>query len=180
MSVSQLQLYLWEIVAGDANPLKQFLAWRRHHRSNGRFAYAHPETTLHRDLELRDNLLLALGESAQGMALLDKEQLVRKVLEREHLTALVHWPSASHTYASTLTTQQRAMASICHALVQRADQTLLDLRGVELTEFGLGQVKQVVRARSGLVVIATHDASPWRDLGACAFDTASASLKKSA
>ena len=155
------KLSLWIVGPGEGNPLKHFLAWRRQTKSTGGFAFAHADTTLHRNLELRDNFFLALGESPSSMPWAEKDQYVKNILEREGLSPLLRWLPKGPAHLSSLTHQERIIASLCHAFLQRADLTLLDLREATLSELCRAQLHQVLSTRKGHVVIAAPERETW-------------------
>lgn len=158
------QLNLWATGPQDGNPLRQFIAWRKRWRIPGRFAHAHPETTLHRDLSLADNFLLAMGEPPSEVPQAEKAAIVASAIQRHGLTALVRWFGSEQALPSNLSPQQKAVASICCALLNGAEETLIDLSSVKLDELCLNQVRHTLQACQRTIIVVTRDTAAWSDV----------------
>lgn len=155
------QLQLWETTSKEGNSLRVFMAWRKRYRAHGSFAYAHPETTLHRQLSTADNLLLALGEPSDGLSASEKDLFIRKVMEREGLSALLPWCEVGDLYPAGLTPQAKTIAAICCALLTRSQEVLIDLADSHLEDGCRTQLLQVLSTLKCTIVLATHHPQHW-------------------
>ena len=179
---TKAKLNLWTISPHEGHPLRYFMAWRKRGRATGSFAYAQLDTTLHRDLSTVDNCLLAMNEPPSDAPHFEKEVYVRKAIEREGLNVLLPWFSLGKARAAGLTSQERAVAAICCALLSRSEATLIDLGKLALDELCLVQIKNVLRTHAqGTIVIATQRPEDWTDLTQEYFDPwVTIEVKKSA
>lgn len=145
------------------NVLKQFLAWLKLQAPRARFSYAHQGTTLLRNLSLLDNLLMAFEEGELPGTYLEREQFLAQKLEASHLKALASWFQNPRRYYSELTTQERFVASVCHALLRPAEKTLIDMDGVELEPLCLKQLQLVLQEKAAerLIVVYGSDEAHW-------------------
>lgn len=155
------QLNLWITHPKDGNPLRLFLAWRKRCRTQGTFAYANHDTTLHRELSIVDNFMLAMGEPPMELPEHEKETFVRKCLEKQGLLVLTRWFALQTSSPTNMTIKERSMASICCALLAQADETLIDLSGMALDEMALKQTHSTLVQFNRTIIIATTDETHW-------------------
>lgn len=155
-------LKLWPRDPGG-NVLKQFLAWLKLQAPRARFSYAHQGTTLLRNLSLLDNLLMAFEEGDLPGTYLEREQFLAQKLEGQNLKGLASWFQNPRRYYTELTTQERFVASVCHALLRPAEKTLIDMDGVELEPLCLKQLQLVLQEKAAerLIVVYGSAEANW-------------------
>ena len=152
---TRVGLSLWIAQPGErGNALRHFVARLRGYRA--RFSHASPDTTLHPELSLLDNMLMALEECAFEGPESAKEALLSERLEAQNLRALASWFQNPRRKVHELTAQERLVASVCHALLRRADASLIELTLQGLDPLCLQQLQKTLFLKSHQRHITVH------------------------
>ena len=138
----------------DFNALKYFMASIRHSRA--RFSHASRHTTLHPELSLIDNLLMAMEETDFQGSNSVKEAYISQRLERENLRSLASWFQNPRRPVNELTEQERLVAAICHALLRPAQMTLIEITMGSMDPLCFMQIQRTLIEKSAQRHITVH------------------------
>jgi ABC-type branched-subunit amino acid transport system ATPase component len=130
-----------------------------------RFSYADVDTTLHRELPLIDNLLMAAGESMALESYETKLEFLNARLEAENLRSLASWFKDPSRKAQELSVQERVMAAVCHALLMRAEDSFINLASTQLDPMCLMHLQKIIKEKSleRHITVGLADKSQWKD-----------------
>jgi len=156
---------LWSINRSTSgNALKCYLAHLKGKGPRARFSYADADTTLHRDLSLIDNLLMALGEPLNDESYESKLQFLNARLESLNLRSLASWFKDPRRKASELTPQERLVAAVCHALLMNAEDSFINLSGVTIEPMCWLHLQKIIKDKSQdrHITVGLVDKSLWK------------------
>lgn len=158
-------LEIW-VAPPVGNALKHFMSWLKSYAPRTRFSHADDGTTLLRQMSLLDNLLMALEEGVIEGTYREKETLLAERLEAQGLKGLASWFQNPRRQYEDLSSQERFVASVCHALLRPADRTFIDMEKVELDPLCLKQLQQVLltKAQDRHIVVRLPESRVWYDL----------------
>ncbi len=132
----------------ESNPLKIYMAWLKKNGGKSYFSHADFQTTLHQELSVLDNLLLAIGDGSIDGTIVEKENHLRWKLESEGLKALASWFKNPHRRARDLSAQEAFVASVCHALLRPVEKVLIDMNQVQLDPLCAVQLQKILKDKS--------------------------------
>jgi hypothetical protein len=159
-----LGISLWTTPV-ESNPLKIYMAWLK--KSGGRsfFSHADFQTTLHQELSVLDNLLLAIGDGSIEGNILEKENHLSWKLESEGLKALASWFKNPHRRARDLSEQEAFVASVCHALLRPVEKVLIDMNQVKLDPMCANQLQKILKDKSNVkhITVRVLDKTQWSE-----------------
>lgn len=158
-------LEIW-VAPPVGNALKHFMSWLKSYAPRTRFSHADDGTTLLRQMSLLDNLLMALEEGVIEGTYREKEILLAERLEAQGLKGLASWFQNPRRLYQDLSSQERFVASVCHALLRPAERTFIDMEKVALDPLCLKQLQQVLlsKARERHIVVRLPEINGWYDL----------------
>lgn len=158
-------LEIW-VAPQVGNALKHFMSWLKSYAPRTRFSHADDGTTLLRQMSLLDNLLMALEEGVIEGTYREKEILLAERLETHGLKGLASWFQNPRRLYQDLSSQERFVASVCHALLRPAERTFIDMHKIELDPLCLKQLQQVLltKAHHRHIVVRLPEKSDWYDL----------------
>lgn len=162
LSPKMLGISLWTSPT-EANPLKIYMAWLKKSGGKSFFSHADFQTTLHQELSIMDNLLLAIGDGSIDGSTSEKESHLRWKLESEGLKALASWFKNPNRRARDLDPQEAFVASVCHALLRPVEKVLIDMGQVQLDPLCLMHVQKALKDKSALkhITVRLKDKSIW-------------------
>ncbi len=149
----------------ESNPLKIYMAWLRKNGGKAYFSHADSQTTLHQELSILDNLLLAIGDGSIDGTVGEKENHLRWKLESEGLKALASWFKSPHRKASELSPQEAFVASVCHALLRPVEKVLIDMNQVQLDPICANQLQKILKDKSLVkhITVRLTDKAQWSE-----------------
>lgn len=149
----------------ESNPLKIYMAWLKKSGGKSFFSHADFQTTLHQELSVLDNLLLAIGDGSIDGTVAEKEAHLRWKLEAEGLKALASWFKNPHRRARDLSAQEAFVASVCHALLRPVEKVLIDMNQVQLDPLCANQIQKILRdkASSKHITVRLNDKTQWSE-----------------
>ena len=113
-----------------------------------RFSHADFQTTLHRDMSLVENLLMAAEETMTSESYESKENFLNARLESENLRVLASWFKNPRRKIEELSIQERFMASVCYAFLRPGDVTFIDMGNVQLDPLCTAHLQKLVKEKS--------------------------------
>ncbi len=149
--------------ADQGNALKHFMGHMRLQGPRLRFSHADVHTTLHRDMSLVENLLMAAEETMTTESYDTKESFLNARLESENLRVLASWFKNPRRKTEELSLQERFMASVCYAFLRPADVTFIDMGNVQLDPLCVGHLQKLVKEKSltRLITVRLADKALW-------------------
>ncbi|MFN9114606.1 MAG: hypothetical protein ACK5XN_31475 [Bacteroidota bacterium] len=150
----------------QANALKQYLAWLKSHGARTRFSHAHPMTTLHLDLNVLDNLLMAIGEGSFEGSYFEKENFIKSRLESLELRVLSSWYKDPRRKTQDLSCQEILVASVSCALLIESDAAFIDLTSSEIDPLCQIHLQQVLLkyAQTRHVTVLLNEKGQWQEV----------------
>ena len=142
-----LCLWFTEKVSGQ-NALRHFMA--RLPTPRTRFSHASPDTTLHPELTLLDNMLMALEETYFEGSDDAKEAFLCQRLADLNLRSLASWFQNPRRKMSELTPQERLVAAVCHALLKPVERSLIELTLPQLDPLCWDQLQQTINEKASM------------------------------
>lgn len=166
MSVRPLNngITLWIAPHADqGNALKHFLGHLRLKGPRCRFSHADMNTTLHRDMSLVENLLIAAEETMIDESYEGQEAFLNARLESENLRVLASWFKNPRRKTEELSLQERFMATVCYAFLRPAEETFIDMSTVQLDPLCIAHLQKLIRERSQTrhITVRLSDKSVW-------------------
>ncbi|MBY0515495.1 MAG: hypothetical protein K2P81_01205 [Bacteriovoracaceae bacterium] len=164
----------------ESNALKDFMCWMRLNAPRVRFSHANQHTSLHTDLSITENLLLAAEEMTQYGSYHEKEAHLNERLEAEGLKILASWFKNPRRFTHELSVQEKTMASICFALLRPAEVTLVDLCGIELEPLCVAHLQKILEEKSQTrhITVRVSNSSLWEKFDHDQFENSSKGLKR--
>jgi hypothetical protein len=162
LSNKKLGLSLWTSPI-ESNPLKVYMAWLKKTGQRSIFSHADYATTLHKELSLVENLILAIGEGSIEGNYFEKETYLNLKLEQEGLKPLASWFKNPRRKASELNPQEAFVASVCHALLRPTEKIFIDMNTVKLDPLCFGQIQKILKEKSLTrhITVRLFDKSSW-------------------
>ncbi len=145
---SGISLWITGPSAQTGNALKHLMGHLKLKNPRGRFSHADINTTLHRELSLVENFLLAAEETMHDETYDAKEAYLNARLEKENLRVLASWFKNPRRKASELTEQERFMASVCYALLRPAEETFIDMGQIVIDPLCLSHLQQLIQVKA--------------------------------
>jgi hypothetical protein len=171
-------LYHWTLAKTAGHPLKSFLAWRRQHCPRAAFTFAHWETTLHPDVTVAENILMAAGEILAG-DLETQEKLAKVLMEKAQLASLLPWLPLS-AQALELTQLEKTVAALVCALLAPRPSVIWDARDGGIETVLLKQLQRILAQAPRMVLVITSDENAWREKSHGEFQLTAAQIKRRA
>ncbi len=150
----------------QTNALKQYLAWLKTHGTRTRFSHAHPSTTLHLDLSVLDNLLMAIGEGSFEGSYFEKENFIKSRLDSLELRVLSSWFKDPRRKTQDLSHQERLVASVCYALLRESEAAFIDLTSSVIDPLCQIHLQQVLlkHAETRHVTVLLNEKGQWQEV----------------
>ncbi len=149
--------------ASQGNALKHFMGHLKLKSPRARFSHADVHTTLHRELSIVENLLMAAEESLTDETYDVKEAILNSRLESENLRVLASWFKNPRRKTDELSAQEKFMAAVCFALLRPADETFIDMGQVSLDRLCVAHLQKLVQEKSHgrHITVRLGDKSSW-------------------
>lgn len=134
--------------ANQGNALKHFMGHLKLRSPRARFSHADLHTTLHREMSLVENLLMAAEETMGDESYDVKLEFLNARLESENLRVLASWFKNPGRKTDELSQQEKFMAAVCYALLRPAEVTFIDMSAVQLDPLCVAHLQKIVQEKS--------------------------------
>jgi len=149
--------------ANQGNALKHFMGHLKLKSPRARFSHADVHTTLHREMSVVENLLMAAEETMGDESYDVKVAFLNARLESENLRVLASWFKNPSRKMDELSQQERFMAAVCYALLRPAEVTFIDMSSVQLDPLCVAHLQKLVQEKSSSrhITILLADKASW-------------------
>lgn len=149
--------------ANQGNALKHFMGHLKLKSPRVRFSHADIHTTLHREMSLVENLLMAAEETMGDENYDVKVAFLNARLESENLRVLASWFKNPRRKTDELSQQEKFMAAVCYALLRPAEETFIDMSNVQLDPLCVAHLQKLVQDKSAgrHITVRLADKATW-------------------